>query len=195
MKPCNQCGEVRPARDYPPNDRLISGRGGTCKLCCRKRTREWVRARRNDPEWRQKHNEGSRRTRLAWYGITEDEYAEILAVQGGVCAGCKRPPSDTRNLDVDHKHQRGDKRCEPLERAAHVRGLLCHRCNRGLGLMGENPETLRRLADYLEAPPALPIVKRFIEQVVAYLEAYEKRRPATVGSRRSRSRSAARASR
>ncbi len=90
------------------------------------------------------------------YGITLDDYNERLRNQGGVCAICKRVP-DQRRLVVDHCHTTGD-----------VRGLLCSRCNTGLGMFTDNPETLYVAAVYLihrgemsneltsRAPPAEP---------------------------------------
>lgn len=53
-------------------------------------------------------------------GITDDDYARLLAAQGGCCAICGNPPR-TRRLHTDHDHATG-----------RVRGLLCYRCNRGL---------------------------------------------------------------
>lgn len=53
-------------------------------------------------------------------GITEAEYDERLAAQNGGCAICGATPKK-RRLHVDHDHKTG-----------HVRGLLCHRCNRVL---------------------------------------------------------------
>ena len=53
-------------------------------------------------------------------GITEAQYEALLAAQGGGCAICGNTPK-SRRLSVDHDHATGD-----------VRGLLCHRCNRGL---------------------------------------------------------------
>jgi hypothetical protein len=53
-------------------------------------------------------------------GVTDDEYARMLAAQGGGCAICGATPK-TRRLHVDHDHKTGT-----------VRGLLCHRCNRAL---------------------------------------------------------------
>jgi hypothetical protein len=43
------------------------------------------------------------------------------------------------NFVVDHCHATGK-----------VRGLLCHNCNRALGLMQDNIENIKRAADYLE---------------------------------------------
>jgi|SRR6185312_1803343 len=63
------------------------------------------------------------------YGITLDQYNELLVLQGGVCGICKGlPVGKTKNgkpssrYDVDHDHATGK-----------VRGLLCHSCNVMLG--------------------------------------------------------------
>lgn len=71
------------------------------------------------------------------YGITTKQYDIILALQGGVCAICKRPPKATR-LHVDHDHHDG-----------RVRGLLCYFCNRRV--VGRlTLENARRVVEYLE---------------------------------------------
>jgi hypothetical protein len=59
-------------------------------------------------------------TRAKALGVTDDEYARLLAAQGGHCALCPNVPK-TRRLHVDHDHATG-----------RVRGLLCYRCNRAL---------------------------------------------------------------
>src|SRR5437667_108661 len=61
-----------------------------------------------------------RKPRAAQLGVTDAEYDRLLAAQGGGCAICGNPPK-TRRLHADHDHKTG-----------HVRGLLCHRCNRAL---------------------------------------------------------------
>lgn len=45
----------------------------------------------------------------------------------------------SEKLAVDHCHSTGK-----------VRKLLCHNCNRALGLMKDNPVLLRFAADYVE---------------------------------------------
>lgn len=70
--------------------------------------------------------------------ITVEQYEKLLRAQNGVCAGCLRPPKKNRlNLDHDHKTRR-------------VRGLLCFRCNYGLGWFQEDADRLSRLAEYLK---------------------------------------------
>ena len=61
---------------------------------------------------------GRYRPRVA--GVTIDQYESILTAQGGTCALCPNTPKN-RRFSVDHDHRTG-----------HIRGLLCHRCNRNL---------------------------------------------------------------
>ncbi|MFI5639248.1 endonuclease VII domain-containing protein [Streptomyces goshikiensis] len=69
------------------------------------------------------------------YGITEAERDAIIAAQGGVCFLCLRAPA----VHVDHCHKTG-----------RVRGVLCLNCNVGVGLFKEDPDRMRRAAEYLE---------------------------------------------
>lgn len=77
------------------------------------------------------------------YGITLEEYEEILAYQGGVCEVCRRATGRTRRLSVDHDHKTG-----------RIRGLLCGPCNKMLGHGRDDPWFFHRAAGYLEDPPA-----------------------------------------
>ena len=80
---------------------------------------------------------------LTRYGITKLDYEHMLEEQGRVCAICLRDDSQVKTrmhmrLVVDHCHTTGK-----------VRGLLCHRCNQGLGLFDDNPEALLQAVEYL----------------------------------------------
>lgn len=74
------------------------------------------------------------------YGITIQDYLEILAQQGGVCALCANPPNEGKKLHVDHCHETG-----------RVRGLLCHQCNWYLGKVDKDPGLLDRMKHYRES--------------------------------------------
>jgi hypothetical protein len=76
------------------------------------------------------------------YGLTPEQFDALLAAQGGVCGICRGPPTDVRGFrpHIDHCHRTG-----------RVRGLLCSRCNHGLGAFGDDPERLRRAIVYLDA--------------------------------------------
>ena len=77
------------------------------------------------------------------YGITHDDYLRMLEEQGGKCAGCgtdtPSPVGDWEYFAVDHCHHTGK-----------VRGLLCNPCNRGMGLLRDDPDILRALLNYLK---------------------------------------------
>ena len=76
---------------------------------------------------------------LREYGITLEAYDRMLAEQGGRCRICEAQPDPTRPLCVDHDHDTG-----------YVRGLLCSKCNSGIGLLGDAPITLLKAYQYLE---------------------------------------------
>ena len=81
---------------------------------------------------------GMEQRRCRKYSLTMDEVTEMLREQGGVCACCRQPPPPATKLFIDHEHATGI-----------VRGLLCPRCNTGVGY-NEDPltETWR---EYIEA--------------------------------------------
>jgi hypothetical protein len=74
------------------------------------------------------------------YGLTLEQYNEMLEVQGGRCAICGVLQTEVKmTFRVDHDHTTGK-----------VRGLLCHKCNVSLGLMNDNPEILQNAIKYLD---------------------------------------------
>jgi hypothetical protein len=70
--------------------------------------------------------------------ISDGEYADLLARAGGACQICGAPPK-SRRLHVDHDHTTG-----------RIRGLLCHRCNRGLSWFRDRSDLLRTAAGYVD---------------------------------------------
>lgn len=74
------------------------------------------------------------------YDVSLVWFLSQYAHQSGKCAVCRQPCTSGQQLSVDHDHRTGK-----------VRGLLCKGCNLAIGNASENADTLRRLADYLEA--------------------------------------------
>ncbi len=108
---------------------------------------EKLRDRQSDPEFRAKQRARHERWRQAHpraehqrhirklYGLTLAEYDILVLNQEGRCAICEEA---SPRLDVDHCHRTGA-----------VRSLLCHLCNRGLGLFRDDPQLLIRAVEYL----------------------------------------------
>jgi hypothetical protein len=78
------------------------------------------------------------------YGVGVRWVQEKLHEQNWKCAICrtvgfKMREDHVSGLNLDHDHVTGK-----------ARALLCHNCNRGLGLFQDNPDFLRAAANYLE---------------------------------------------
>jgi len=77
----------------------------------------------------------SRNFQIRQYSVSPEQYKEMFDAQLGLCAICKRPDPDGRQLSIDHNHK-----CCPSQAKCCgkcVRGLLCGRCNRLLPLAEE----------------------------------------------------------
>jgi hypothetical protein len=85
--------------------------------------REWYRANRN-------------RQIERIHGLPAGAYDVMRDNQENRCAICDQ--EDVKNLQVDHDHRTGK-----------VRGLLCHKCNKAIGLLGDAPLALMRALGYL----------------------------------------------
>lgn len=94
------------------------------------------------------------------YGLTQGGYAELQAIHGGRCAICGDPAKDA--LNVDHCHDTGT-----------VRGLLCEKCNLGLGLFADDPERLRAAAEYLRNAPSVALENAPDERTRSYRDVAE----------------------
>ena len=162
MKVCKKCGVTKPLDDFYKMVGMRDGHRNECKACNlkakadrhrrnpepgRERARKWAqdnpervaaRTQRYRDDGRRQRND--RRYHLKRrYGLTVEQYDEMLAAQGGVCAICGRPPRDDISLHVDHDHETG-----------RVRGLTCFRCNNALGDFNDDPRLLERAAAYLD---------------------------------------------
>jgi hypothetical protein len=102
------------------------------------RVREYVRKCQRAPAQKKK-TDAKRIERV--YGLTLEAYAVMYASQNGQCVICSRPfEVAKRKPHVDHDHATG-----------RVRGLLCTRCNAGLGMFGDNVSAMLKAADYVRS--------------------------------------------
>ena len=153
LKSCYKCHKKKDRSSFYKSRARPDGLDEYCKVCRRKVNSAYKRTdkgrethnrlsreryrRRRDQIILQNNNGG--RERL--YGIDQEDYEFLLACQGGVCAICKKPTTrkDTDRLCIDHNHKTGK-----------VRGLLCHRCNTGIGMLQDDPKLLLKAITYLQ---------------------------------------------
>jgi len=133
-KVCATCGEsdwgsrnrCKPCRAR--QERLRLGKNLDAE---RAKRRVWRRS------WREAHPDEERAaSRQRRYGLSASAVAAMIRAQGNVCRICGRTNPDC----VDHDHETG-----------RVRGILCSRCNAGLGHFKEDAERMRAAAEYLRA--------------------------------------------
>lgn len=92
---------------------------------------------------------------LRRYGITADEWLDLLHAQGWICPICERR---VPTWNTDHEHVPRWKHMPPEQRKRYVRGVLCARCN------------------WKFVHSRLPAAT--VENIARYLRAYEARRDA-----------------
>lgn len=74
---------------------------------------------------------------LRRYKITFEQYVEMRSRQNNTCAICNGP-GGKNGLGIDHCHASGV-----------VRGLLCSKCNAGIGMLGEDLERMSAAIEYV----------------------------------------------
>lgn len=84
------------------------------------------------------------------YNITLEEYLELAEKQKFVCAICGEEnfamgSNHSGCLVVDHNHETGE-----------IRGLLCHNCNRALGLLQDDSSLILKAFHYLQSVTTIP---------------------------------------
>ena len=132
-KPCPECGETKPLDEFFNNKAKKDGKQSYCKSCDNARRAAWAKA---NPE---KEAANKRRIDLKRrYGITVEQYDEMLAEQGGRCACCGTDTPGGNGWQVDHCHDSDE-----------LRGILCHSCNVGIGHLGDNVDGVWQAMLYL----------------------------------------------
>jgi hypothetical protein len=157
MKLCKRCGQEKPLTEFYSHKSTKDRRHPWCKACQKTAI---VSGYRNNPtkhaaynrEWSRKNPhlkaDYALKTRL---GLPHGTYARLLAGQRGLCAICRtdNPGSRLTRFHVDHDAATGK-----------TRGLLCERCNRGIGSLQHDVAILREAITYLNLhdQPKAPVL-------------------------------------
>ncbi len=136
MKKCKDCGKRKRLSEFTPRSERSGHYTVNCKDCRSKDSQEYRRKNRSDVRVYEK----SSKLKIA-YGITLNEFNEILKRQGERCAICRTNRPSGRGFGVDHDHKTG-----------RIRGILCHSCNTGIGLLKDSPKLLEKALKYLVSP-------------------------------------------
>lgn len=140
-KLCIRCKKEKDRRQFPK--RKSGALYSYCKICNKELHSLWVK--RNKSSFAAINRKSNLKRR---YGITPEEFDRMLARQKGLCAICGTDkPKGERNTygagpgtgwRIDHDHDSGK-----------LRGILCHRCNAGLGLFEDKTTVLQKAIIYL----------------------------------------------
>ena len=137
MKQCRTCKILKPSEDFYPHRSYRDGRKCVCKVCEKRYAKIHVKQQR--ARYPEKYKAAARRQQLKRkYGMTVLQFELMWESQLGKCSCCGDPLRTGKQSAVDHCHKTGA-----------VRGLLCSRCNLGLGCFLDSASRLSRAAAYL----------------------------------------------
>ena len=130
-KRCSSCKEFKYLKDFSKNKSMADGHHAQCKECRSKY--------KPSPEVAEKNKIRLRKwNRFKWSGFTQEDYDSKFAEQDGKCAICGTDDPGKLDFCADHDHASGTKR-----------GVLCRKCNAGLGHFQDNPEIIAKAIEYL----------------------------------------------
>ena len=151
MKECRLCLVKKPLDDFHKASNSLDGKESRCKKCIlqmksknyyknhetnREKSRiKSLEFRKNNKGYQRKYD--LKRT----YGITLEEYNDMLKSQNNSCKICKSENAGGihNKFYVDHCHKTGK-----------VRGLLCTGCNLALGVFRDSIEIMLRAIEYIK---------------------------------------------
>lgn len=164
LKTCTGCKVEKSLDCFTKRKSGADGINSKCRECtsaanraayalnAEKRRNRMAEFRKSNPDavknWRKianvrRANKQSIDSLFRLYGVTKEQYNEILERQNGKCAICLSESSNQINMTrlvLDHCHDTGK-----------PRGLLCNRCNTGLGMFRDRVETVLKAVDYLRS--------------------------------------------
>ena len=141
---CTKCGEIKDEINFRPRPTLKRGYHSWCRDCENIANREKYipkppRTKQVIPDDVVKL-EAKKRMLKHRYSIDYNTYNQMYAEQDGKCKICGdyRELGGHGGLLVDHCHITNE-----------VRGLLCKKCNSGLGMFNDDKELLQRAIEYI----------------------------------------------
>lgn len=152
-KCCNKCKAEKPIEEFSINRESNDGYAWSCKNCLKNyrtnRPKEILDRYNNiSKAYKRKYDSldstknrnklHSEKQKYKKFGITKNIFDNLCSNQKGCCAICECPANSEKSLAIDHNHETGK-----------VRGLLCAKCNVGLGMFKDNKNLLANAINYL----------------------------------------------
>ena len=131
-KKCSMCGVIKMRSNFYKDKNRVDSMSNYCKECTLKRNKKW----RESNEYANSESALWTRRKL-FYGITKDEFYEILEKQDNKCAICCTAIDKSGHVDHCHKTKK-------------IRGILCASCNKGLGMFKDSLINLSNAIEYLK---------------------------------------------
>jgi hypothetical protein len=168
LKFCSRCFKEKEITNFGKNRSYKDGYRPSCKECRNKyektfrdNNEEYRKSQlENRKRWEQENPDKAKKSRENYqrseesklkskvnypfrkYGITYEEVEKLRVKQDDKCLLCNKynfKKGKKVKLVIDHCHVKDE-----------VRGLLCSKCNQGLGLFDDNVEVLQKAIAYLK---------------------------------------------
>ena len=146
MKKCSKCKIIKNINEFYSSKKSKSGVRSGCKECEKNKSDNYEQTLKGKHA-RMLYNNSPithNKVLLRKFGITLEEYNKMLKQQNNKCAICKQGEiklnkyGKPKRLSVDHDHKTNK-----------IRGLLCHTCNTGIGLLKDDIEIIKNALIYL----------------------------------------------
>jgi hypothetical protein len=148
-KQCPVCSEVKFSKMFRKNNFRSDGLSYWCSDCQNKYQKEDYQQRQQREDWPMRSYLNQIKSR---YKITKEFWCELYDKQNGKCSICntklenKFKNIEGLNATVDHCHSLA----ETKEVNKTIRGLLCKKCNTGLGHFNDSPALLTKALNYID---------------------------------------------
>lgn len=140
MKSCRVCFLEKSLSSFPKNKNFKDGHNTICKLCKKEVDKKYRLKTLSNPEKMAKEKERTRNWhRLKSAGFTSELFEQRLKEQNQKCAICGTKDPGSTNWHADHCHN-----------TMTPRGVLCKKCNTGIGMLKDDPVIVEKALNYLK---------------------------------------------
>lgn len=108
-----------------------------CNQCLYEQHKDWIERNQHRIAGYREKDPWTLERRCRRLGVSPKDFVDKFEEQEGKCCICNCN-IDIVDSAIDHNHKTGE-----------FRGVLCKKCNRGLGFFADSPVLLKRAYDYL----------------------------------------------